>query len=108
MGKSNPDTYEQKNERMAACERSNNFSFEPIRQTKGLDAMNANSNPRAPIKLAPAAQISTAPDHQQPNSESGFSALLKQLSAGVRKDDVKRREGWRDRNGKTHYVDYVE
>jgi len=30
------------------------------------------------------------------------------MSAGVRKEDVKQREGWRDRNGQTHYVDYVE
>ena len=70
--------------------------------------MNTNSNQQAPIKLAPAAQTSTEPDHQQPHTESGFSALLKQLSAGVRKEEVKRREGWRDRGGQTHYVDYVE
>jgi len=53
-------------------------------------------------------QSSTAPDQQQPEAENSFSTLLKQLSAGVRKEDVKRREGWRDRNGQTHYVDYVE
>jgi len=70
--------------------------------------MNANSNQRAPIKLAPAAQASTTHAQQQPATESGFSALLKQLSAGVRKEDVKQREGWRDRSGQTHYVDYVE
>jgi hypothetical protein len=54
------------------------------------------------------AQTSTTTVHQQPDNESGFSALLKQLSAGVRKEDVKRREGWRDRSGQAHYVDYVE
>jgi Rad52/22 family double-strand break repair protein len=70
--------------------------------------MNANSNQRASIKLAPAAQTSTTPAHQQPETESGFSYLLKQLSSGIKKEDVKRREGWRDRNGQTHYVDYVE
>lgn len=53
-------------------------------------------------------QPSTTSDPQQPKGESNFSTLLKQLSAGVRREDVKRREGWRDRNGKTHYVDYVE
>lgn len=70
--------------------------------------MNTSGKQRAPIKLAPAAQTSTEPDHQQPYTESGFSALLKQLSAGVRREEIKRREGWRDRNGQTHYVDYVE
>jgi hypothetical protein len=70
--------------------------------------MNANSNQRAPIKLAPAPQASATPAHQQSDTEGGFSTLLRQLSAGVRKEDVKRREGWRDRSGKTHYVDYVE
>jgi hypothetical protein len=70
--------------------------------------MNANSNQRASIKLAPAAQTSTTPAHQQPETESGFSYFLKQLSSGIKKEDVKRREGWRDRNGQTHYVDYVE
>jgi Rad52/22 family double-strand break repair protein len=70
--------------------------------------MNTSGKQRAPIKLAPATQTSTEPDHQQPHTESGFSTLLKQLSAGVRREEIKRREGWRDRNGQTHYVDYVE
>lgn len=64
--------------------------------------MNANSNQHASIKLAPAAQTPMTPAHQQSGAESGFSALLKRLSEGVRKEDVKQREGWRDRNGKTH------
>src|SRR5262245_37756439 len=70
--------------------------------------MNANSNQRAPIKLAPEAKTPTTPTHPQPDTESGFSALLKQLSAGGRNEDIKRGEGWRDRNGQTHYVEYVE
>ncbi|MGE0131519.1 MAG: Rad52/Rad22 family DNA repair protein [Blastocatellales bacterium] len=70
--------------------------------------MNANSNQHASIKLAPAAQTSVTPAHQQSGAEIGFSALLKRLSEGIRKGDVKQREGWRDRNGQTHYVDYVE
>src|SRR5689334_7725126 len=37
-----------------------------------------------------------------------FVSLLRRLSVGVGKEDIKRREGWRDRNGQTHYVDYVE
>ena len=67
--------------------------------------MNANGDQRPPVKLAALAQSSTASDQQQPKAENSFSTLLKQLSGGVRKVDVKRREGWRDRNGQTHYVD---
>lgn len=37
-----------------------------------------------------------------------FAQVLQQLSAGIRKGDIKQREGWRDRNGNTHFVDYVE
>src|SRR5262249_25498758 len=70
--------------------------------------MNANGDQRPPVKLAALAQSSTASDEQQAKAENSFSTLLKQLSGGVRKVDVKRREGWRDRNGQTHYVDYVE
>ena len=37
-----------------------------------------------------------------------FAQLLQQLSAGIGKGDIKQREGWRDRNGQAHFVDYVE
>jgi hypothetical protein len=40
--------------------------------------------------------------------ESNFSSLLKRLREGVSRKEIKRREGWRDRNGQTHYVEYVE
>ena len=70
--------------------------------------MNANGNQRPPVKLAALPQTSTTPTDQQPAAENGFSSLLKRLTEGIRKEDVKQREGWRDRNGQTHYVDYVE
>jgi hypothetical protein len=70
--------------------------------------MNTNGNQRPPVKLAALPQTSTTPANQQPASENGFSSLLKRLTEGIRKEDVKQREGWRDRNGQTHYVDYVE
>ncbi len=70
--------------------------------------MNANGNQRAPVKLAALPQTSITPVHQEPAAENSFSSLLKRLSEGIRKEDVKQREGWRDRTGKTHYVDYVE
>lgn len=37
-----------------------------------------------------------------------FAHLLQQLSGGIRKSDIKQREGWRDRNGQAHFVEYVE
>lgn len=37
-----------------------------------------------------------------------FAHLLQQLSAGIGKGDIKQREGWRDRQGQAHFVDYVE
>jgi hypothetical protein len=70
--------------------------------------MSTNGNQRPPVKLAALPQTSTTPANQQPASENGFSSLLKRLTEGIRKEDVKQREGWRDRNGQTHYVDYVE
>jgi len=70
--------------------------------------MNANGNQRAPVMLAALPQSSMTPAHQEPAAENSFSAILKRLTEGIRKEDVKRREGWRDRNGQTHYVDYVE
>ncbi len=37
-----------------------------------------------------------------------FTSTLKELRKNVDPNLVKQREGWRDRNGNTHYVDYVE
>ncbi len=37
-----------------------------------------------------------------------FTSTLRALSKNVDPNLVKQREGWRDRNGNTHYVDYVE
>ena len=70
--------------------------------------MNTNGNQRPPVKLAALPQSSTTPAYPEPATENGFSATLKRLSEGIKKEDVKRREGARDRNGQTHYVDYVE
>lgn len=37
-----------------------------------------------------------------------FAQLLQRLSRGLNKADIKQREGWRDRQGQMHFVDYVE
>jgi hypothetical protein len=47
------------------------------------------------------------------NEENGknvlnFTTTLRELRKNVDPELVKQREGWRDRNGNTHYVDYVE
>ncbi|MCI0390529.1 MAG: RAD52 family DNA repair protein [Acidobacteria bacterium] len=62
---------------------------------------------KAPVPaLEPSGVADSSGEHT--SAEGDFSSLLRRLSAGIRKEDVKRREGWRDRNGQTHYVEYVE
>jgi len=50
----------------------------------------------------------TANDLETPNNVLNFTTTLKELRKNVDPNLVKQREGWRDRNGNTHYVDYVE
>lgn len=45
---------------------------------------------------------------EMPNNVLNFTTTLKELRKNVDPNLVKQREGWRDRNGNTHYVDYVE
>jgi hypothetical protein len=52
------------------------------------------------------APIPNGANHAETNGD--FAHLLRQLSEGIKKEDIKQREGWRDRKGQTHYVDYVE
>ena len=42
------------------------------------------------------------------NNVLEFSSTLRALSKNVDPNLVKQREGWRDRNGNVHFVDYVE
>lgn len=49
-----------------------------------------------------------AEDKQTANNVLNFSTTLRELRKNVDPELVKQREGWRDRNGNTHYVDYVE
>lgn len=50
----------------------------------------------------------TTNDLETPNNVLNFTTTLKELRKNVDPNLVKQREGWRDRNGNTHYVDYVE
>jgi Rad52/22 family double-strand break repair protein len=49
-----------------------------------------------------------AGEYETPNNVMNFPHTLRQLRQNVDPQLVKQREGWRDRNGNTHYVDYVE
>jgi len=49
-----------------------------------------------------------AAESNAPNNVLNFTSTLKELRKNVDPQLVKQREGWRDRNGNTHYVDYVE
>ena len=49
-----------------------------------------------------------AEQNENSNNVLEFSSTLRALSKNVDPNLVKQREGWRDRNGNTHYVDYVE
>ncbi|HEY8562746.1 MAG TPA: Rad52/Rad22 family DNA repair protein [Pyrinomonadaceae bacterium] len=46
--------------------------------------------------------------NETPSNVLNFTSTLKELRKNVDPQLVKQREGWRDRNGNTHYVDYVE
>lgn len=44
----------------------------------------------------------------QVERDPDFQALLQQFRDAVKDGDIKQREAWKDRQGKMHYVDYVE
>jgi hypothetical protein len=54
------------------------------------------------------AEESANDNFETPNNVLTFTSTLKELRKNVDPHLVKQREGWRDRNGNTHYVDYVE
>ena len=54
------------------------------------------------------AEEASAEAFETPNNVLNFTSTLKELRKNVDPQLVKQREGWRDRNGNTHYVDYVE
>jgi hypothetical protein len=52
--------------------------------------------------------VDTEQTEETANNVLNFSTTLRELRKNVDPELVKQREGWRDRNGNTHYVDYVE
>ncbi len=52
--------------------------------------------------------VEEAVEKDTANNVLNFTTTLRELRKNVDPDLIKQREGWRDRNGNTHYVDYVE
>ncbi len=72
--------------------------------TKGDKQMNHETLKQVPMT----AQKTADTKAETANNVINFTSTLKELRKNVEPHLVKQREGWRDRNGNTHYVDYVE
>lgn len=60
------------------------------------------------LREMPFVTADEAAEQETPSNVLNFTTTLKELRKNVDPNLVKQREGWRDRNGNTHYVDYVE
>jgi hypothetical protein len=81
---------------------------QPLENTKGKTEMKQENLKDMPFVTAEEA-AETEQFEAPSNVVSGnFPNTLRQLRQNVDPHLVKQREGWRDRNGNTHYVDYVE
>ncbi len=80
-------------------------SAEPIQlaNTQGDKKMKQEN-----LKEVPFAAAQKANETETANNVLNFTTTLRELRKNVDPELVKQREGWRDRNGNTHYVDYVE
>jgi len=72
-----------------------------LANTQGENQMTQENTQKMPFVELPA-ETETA------NNVLNFTTTLRELRKNVDPELVKQREGWRDRNGNTHYVDYVE
>jgi len=63
---------------------------------------------QANLKETPLAIVEESADAETANNVLNFTTTLRELRKNVDPELIKQREGWRDRNGNTHYVDYVE
>jgi hypothetical protein len=73
-----------------------------LANTKGDKKMTQENLREMPFVIEESKNAETA------NNVLSFSTTLRELRKNVDPELVKQREGWRDRNGNTHYVDYVE
>ena len=60
------------------------------------------------LKEMPFVTAEEASEKDTANNVLNFTTTLRELRKNVDPELVKQREGWRDRNGNAHYVDYVE
>lgn len=76
-----------------------------LANTKGENKMLQENLKEMPFVTAEEASFEM---NESPNNVLTFTSTLKELRKNVDPNLVKQREGWRDRNGNAHYVDYVE
>lgn len=80
-----------------------------LANTKGNKKMRQGNTNEMPFVTAEEAALEETATENQNNVVNGnFPNTLKQLRQTVDPQLVKTREGWRDRNGNVHMVDYVE
>lgn len=72
-----------------------------LANTQGDNNMTQENTQSMPFVEQPA-------EKETANNVLNFTTTLRELRKNVDPELVKQREGWRDRNGNTHYVDYVE
>jgi predicted nucleic acid-binding Zn finger protein len=72
-----------------------------LKNTKGKKEMKQVNTKEMPF-------VSDEETTENANNVLNFTSTLKELRKNVDPELVKQREGWRDRNGNTHFVDYVE
>ncbi|HEX8288466.1 MAG TPA: Rad52/Rad22 family DNA repair protein [Pyrinomonadaceae bacterium] len=106
---------EQKTERVEADVPTNGqvetIEAEPaqLANTQGDKKVKQVNYKQVSPETAEAATTETADETiEVANNVLNFTTTLKELRKNVDPNLVKQREGWRDRNGNTHYVDYVE
>ncbi|HQU82256.1 MAG TPA: Rad52/Rad22 family DNA repair protein [Pyrinomonadaceae bacterium] len=80
-------------------------NFQQLANTKGENKMLQENLKEMPFLTADEVSFEM---NESPNNVLNFTSTLKELRKHVDPNLVKQREGWRDRNGNTHYVDYVE
>lgn len=81
---------------------------EPIQLTNTQGEIKMTKSNLKEMPFLTAEEVQQQEFNESSNNVLEFSSTLRALSKNVDPNLVKQREGWRDRNGNTHYVDYVE
>lgn len=80
-------------------------NFQQLANTEGENKMLQENLKEMPFLTAEEVSYEM---NESANNVLTFTSTLKELRKNVDPNLVKQREGWRDRNGNTHLVDYVE